>query len=124
MEAWTAGDVEATLANFADDLEVSVPPEFMNSGTFLGRDGFLEWIGQWNEAWEEISYELEEVVPVGDRHVVAAVRNRGRGRGSGVQVEDVRAWVLELRDDRVSYFSLQLSFEDAIAHAREREADS
>ncbi len=124
MEAWTAGDVEATLAAFADDIEVSVPADFMNSGTFRGRDGFLEWIEQWNEAWEEISYELEDVVPVGDRHVVAAVRNRGRGRGSGVQVEDVRAWVLELRDDRVSYFSLQVGFEEALAHAREREAGS
>jgi ketosteroid isomerase-like protein len=121
MEAWTAGDVEATLATFADDVEVYVPVEFMNSGTFRGRDGFLEWIGHWNEAWDEITYELEDVVAVGDSHVVAAVRNRGRGRGSGVEVEDVRAWVLELRDDRVAYFSLQLSFEDALAHARQRD---
>jgi ketosteroid isomerase-like protein len=121
LEAWTSGDVEATLASFTEDIEVFVPTGLMNSGTYRGRDEFLQWVEQWDEAWAEISYELEDLVPVGDRHVVATVRNRGQGRGSGVDVEDVRAWVLELRGDRSSYFSLQPNADEALAHARARE---
>jgi ketosteroid isomerase-like protein len=122
FDSWLSGDVEGTLARFADDLEVYVPPELGNAGTYRGKEEFLEWNRQWNEAWAEFSQEVKEIVPVGERHVVVTIHNRGVGRGSGIEVEQIQGWILGVRDGLMDYLSLQMSPELAMELAREREA--
>jgi ketosteroid isomerase-like protein len=121
LSAWTGGDLEATMKTLAEDVEVFVPSELANAGTYHGHDGFLQWLSAWNEAWAEMTYEVEGLTPVGERHVVALVRNRGRGRGSGVEVMQTRGWVFEVRGEVCSFFSLQRDRDTAVAVARERE---
>jgi hypothetical protein len=59
---------------------------------------------------------------VGERHAVAAVRQRGVGKGSGLEVEGVSGYVFEFDDDGLcSYFALYNDVERAFAAARERE---
>jgi ketosteroid isomerase-like protein len=70
MEVWMSGDVEAARAMLTEDVEVYVPTEIANAGTFRGHDEWLRWAQTWDEAWSEFSYEFEEALPVGDRHVV------------------------------------------------------
>jgi ketosteroid isomerase-like protein len=121
FEAYNAGDIEAVVDLFDPEVEVRASAELMNPGPYYGRAGYLEWVRQWNEAWETFVIALEEVVPVGQRHVIARVHQTGRGRGSGVDVDMQVGYMFEMREERCVRLALYPSFEAAMAAARERE---
>src|SRR5436190_5971988 len=87
LEAFNRGDVEGVLAVLADDIEIFSSPALANPGTFHGHQGYLQWVGDWLEAWEGLTIKVERIEPVGERHVVVAVRQTARGSGSGIPVE-------------------------------------
>jgi ketosteroid isomerase-like protein len=122
LRSWVSGDTEGTLARFTDDIEVYVPDDLGNPGTFRGKKQFLEWTSRWDEAWSEFSYEVVEAVPVGERHVVVTIHVKGQGRGSGIEVEAVQGWVIGVRDELCDYISLQATPDEAAELARRREA--
>jgi ketosteroid isomerase-like protein len=121
IQAYNASDTGAVLALLHRDVVIVNSDALLNSGTFQGHDGYRKWVGQWHEAWELFQNIPEEIVPVGERHVVARVRGGGRGRASGLEVEMEVGWVYEMRDDLCVFMSIQPSFEVAMAMARERE---
>ena len=122
IELYDAGDLEGALELLSPEIEVYAPPELMNRGTFHGIDGFLRWTAEWNEAWELFDRQVLRVEAVGERHAVAVVREHGRGRGSGLEVETTAGYVFELGEDgRCVYFALHQDAEVAFAAARERE---
>jgi ketosteroid isomerase-like protein len=124
LEDWIAGNQEAAIARFRDDVEVFVPPELGNAGSYKGVEQFRKWFSAWDEAWSEFEMAIEEIEPVGDRHVVAMIRTRGVGVGSGIEVGNVLAWVIGVRDGLMDYLSLQPDREHADALVREREASA
>src|SRR5262245_64998414 len=85
MEAFNDGDMATMLAALSEDVEVYASPEMANAGEFSGHDGFVSWITAWTDAWEEISAEVTDNTPVGERHVVTTIHQEGRGRG-GIEV--------------------------------------
>ena len=121
MEAWVSGDMERALSFYAAEVETRAP-EWMNVGDFRGHEGFLEMNRIWDEAWEEWGYEIKDVRAVGARHIVARVMVGGRGRGSGIEVNQEAGWVIEVDDDGLaSYLEITRTEERAleIAHGRE-----
>ena len=122
IEAYDAGDLETALARFSPEIEVYSPPGTVNVGTYHGLEGFLKWTQLWDEAWERFDREVEDTEAIGERHVVAIVRHRGVGRGSGVAVEQLSGYVFDLDpDERCVYFALYNEPDEAFAAARERE---
>jgi ketosteroid isomerase-like protein len=123
VEAYNVGDIQAVLDSLADDVVTYAPPDYLNSGTFHGHDGFLEWVGAWNEAWESFQQSIESIEPVGERCVIAEVHQTGRGRGSGIEIDQHSAYLWEVRDDgKCTFQGLYPDAERAFATAREREA--
>jgi ketosteroid isomerase-like protein len=123
--AYDSGDVEAALKLLSPDIEVYSPPGTVNVGTYHGIEGFLEWTTMWNEAWERFEREVLRVEAVGERHAVAVVHQTGVGRESGVEVEQVSGYLMELNDDeQCSYFALYNDLDAAFAAAREREGSA
>ena len=122
LEDWIAGNQEATIATFTDDVEVYVPPELGNAGTYTGIEQFRSWFAAWDDAWSEFEMEVMEIEPVGERHIVAMIESRGVGAGSGIEVSNRLAWVLATRDGKMEYLSLQPDREAALALASERES--
>ena len=61
----------ALLELYHPEVEIT-GRDWMNAGPFHGHEGFMEWSRLWFEAWEDFEYDVESVVPVGERHVVAA----------------------------------------------------
>jgi ketosteroid isomerase-like protein len=121
LRIWMTGDVAGAMARVSEEVEVFVPTDLGNPAQVRGREALLEWTRRWDDAWEEFTYEMDDATPVGDGHVVAIVRTTGRGRGSGIEVEDSRGWVFGIRDGLLDYLSLQPSFDDALELARNRE---
>jgi hypothetical protein len=95
-----------------------------NAGTYYGHEGFREGLGGWLEAWDEFTIDSAELEPVGRRHVVGDVRQSGRGRGSGIEVQMRLGYLWDMRAGLAVRFHIVPDRETALAAARAAEGDS
>jgi ketosteroid isomerase-like protein len=122
MDAFNEGDMQGMLAALTEDVQVYASPEMVNAGEYTGHDGFVTWITAWTDAWEEISAEVTDNTPVGERHVVTTVHQQGRGRG-GIEVSMDLAFLFDVDDGGLCTFLAMLPDpEQAVRMAEEREA--
>ncbi len=85
-ERWAEGDFKASM-DLVDPLVLFVlGPGFPDSGTYLGVARLEEYTRGFLEPWSRISIEAEEMADAGDS-VVATVRQRGVGSGSGAATD-------------------------------------
>ena len=122
LEAYNEGDIQAVLALLADDVVTYAPADYLNSGTFYGHQGFLEWIGAWNEAWESFRQDVGKIEAVGEHWVIAEVHQTARGRGSGIEIDQRSAYLWEVHDGKCTFQGLYPDTDRAHAAARERGA--
>jgi ketosteroid isomerase-like protein len=95
-EAFHAGDGEGSLRHFAPD--VTVDTSRRPDGTLgQGHEHLAATIGAWIGAFDDWSEEIEEIREVDGRVHVVAVQ-RGRGKGSGVAVEQRYGVVYEIEE--------------------------
>jgi ketosteroid isomerase-like protein len=98
--ALAAGDPEALFALLAPDVEWDYVGAFPESATYYGPDAVRRFFGQWSGAFEDFGFEAEEVVE-GEDHVLVLLRQWGRGKETGAQVEN-RTWqVFTFRDGKI-----------------------
>lgn len=122
LDAFNRGDIEAARPYVHPEGQVTSDAVGMvNPGVYTGFDGYMTWLGQWLEAWDDFEIEIIGVEPVGERHVVVDVRQTGRGRLSGVPVDQHLGQMWEIRDDQIVAFHLYPSPGEAVAVAEERE---
>jgi ketosteroid isomerase-like protein len=122
FEAFNSGDTDAVLELLDPDVEIYMPTELPNSGTFRGHAGYLKWTANWLEAWENFAVEIRKMEPVGERHVVSQAHQSATGKGSGIPVEMDMAYMTESRDGKAIALHLYPSAEQARRIAQEREA--
>ncbi len=121
MDAFNDGDVPRMVAALTEDVEVYASPEMANAGEYSGHDGFVSWITAWTDAWEEVTADVTDSTPVGERHVVTAVHQEGQGRG-GIEVSMELAFLFELNDEgQCSFLAMLPTREEGIRMAEERE---
>ena len=70
------------------------------AGVFRGRAAVIDVLRNLEEAFEELSWEIERLVETPDGRVLVFVRARARGRGSGVETDARIAHVWTFRDDK------------------------
>jgi ketosteroid isomerase-like protein len=58
----------------------------LEEGPSYGLDAIRDNIEHWETAWEELEVTAEEFIDAGD-HVLVTLHHRGRGRGSGIEVD-------------------------------------
>jgi ketosteroid isomerase-like protein len=87
-------------------------------GAWHGKEGWGRFLLDWAESFEETQYEPVEMFLVGDS-VVAEVLVRGRGRGSGIPVENRRFHVISFRDGKGVRFEVCVERDEAVSAARQ-----
>jgi ketosteroid isomerase-like protein len=99
IEAYLAGDNEAALAAYDPEVEfdVSIRPE---GHVYRGPDGIVEAVRTWTGTWEDYKIEVEEIIDAGE-NVLVVDRQTGRGKGSGVPLDQQTFWVYSLRDGKI-----------------------
>jgi ketosteroid isomerase-like protein len=97
--AFNVGGLPAILDLLVADIEVSDRESVPDRSTHYGLDGIQGLFESTMEAFDELELEPEEFVEAGDRTIVV-LRQRARGRGSGVQVEGQVVHVWTWRADR------------------------
>jgi ketosteroid isomerase-like protein len=122
-EAFQRGDIEAFLATLDPEVEIFSTPDLPNPGSFVGREGWVEWSSAWFEAWEGFRVEIEEYEPVGERHVLMTARQSGKGASSGVPVEMRVYYLAEYRAGLATRFHLYGTREQALLAALEAEGE-
>jgi ketosteroid isomerase-like protein len=95
-EMYGLGDRAEAEAIF-DPYVVMKPTE---EGPSYGLDAIRDNFEHWKVAWEELDVTIEELIDAGDR-VFLTAHHRGRGRGSGVEVDTRLYSVYTLRDGKV-----------------------
>jgi hypothetical protein len=98
-EDWAQGDYSrADIFDPAVELDSSGMGERIRAS---GIEEFIAAMGQWLSAWgRPLTIEAEELIGSGDR-ILALVRWRGRGKGSGIEVEAGGAHLWWFRDGLV-----------------------
>jgi ketosteroid isomerase-like protein len=95
-EIYGRGDRAEAEAIF-DSYVVMNPVE---EGPSYGLDAIRDNFEHWKGAWGELEVTVEEVIDAGDR-VLLTAHHRGRGRGSGIEVDTRLYTVYTLRDGKV-----------------------
>ena len=104
-EAFHAGDTDAALACFAPDVVADFSRR-ADGRLGEGRDYLIQDVRSWMGAWEEWREEIDDIRDLGSQVYVAATQ-RGRGKGSGVEVEQSYAFLCEVEGDsitRITYY--------------------
>jgi ketosteroid isomerase-like protein len=112
--AINARDRAAITALSAPDIIVGTTVE-----AYRGREALLEWMDEGDDVFDDFSIDLLEVEDV-DGHVVASMRQRGRGKASGAEVDDHITHVWTLADGRATRLQSFASREDAVRYAQNR----
>ncbi len=115
-EAVGRGETEVIFDLIDPDVEISDRPELPDPQTYRGYAGVAEALGQSDETFESFEFIPERFIEVEDK-IVAVLLLRGRGRGSGVPVEDHIAHLWTLREDRAYRLQVYSDPEEAIAVA-------
>jgi ketosteroid isomerase-like protein len=123
-EAFQRSDLETVLSLTDPEVEIYLPATLPNSGTFHGHEGYMTWLGQWLEAWDNFQIEVREMEPVGERHVVTTIHQSGIGRNSGIPVDMDVAYMLDIREGKAVALQMYMTREEAVAVAKQRETGS
>ena len=115
FEAYQQGDWERVVRDAAPDIEVVQPPDFADARSYHGHRGFVEVLQWWPSQWEDFHVELTEVIDVNDDQVVWATRQRGRGKGSGVEVVGEVAFVSTFHGGKTIRIEMFQSLDEALA---------
>lgn len=105
--AFSSGDWDAAIGTMHPDVEwhaaFALPDLPPGKTVFRGRDEVRELWSAFASIWETITIELEETEHVSTRGgrwlVVARARFRGMGGASGVEVDRVVHYAIDVEDD-------------------------
>jgi ketosteroid isomerase-like protein len=115
--AINARDREAIKALTAPDIVFVTTVE-----AYRGHEALLEWLDEGDDAFDDFSVELLEVEELGG-HVLASMRQRGRGKASGAEVDHGFTHVWTLRDGRAIRLQSFADRDDAVRYARRSGVD-
>ena len=116
-EAFNRRDFDALWPMLHPDFEVDLSNSMgFDRSRYSGRDGLREFFGTYWESFESISIEVEKCIE-GDQGIVAIIRARGRGYGSGVEVDARGPHLWSFRSGLAIRMALHEHIEDALQAA-------
>jgi ketosteroid isomerase-like protein len=103
-----ARDFAAVMEAYAEDVMLVMHGEKVGvlGRTAIGKAAVGEWFGDWFRQFDrDYRFDIEESRGIGDRVFLVATHH-GRGRDSGVPVEERWAYVYTVRNGKVSRVEL------------------
>ena len=118
-EFWNSGTPELMLDLYSEDAELDLSAVFTDMGLYRGRDRMRRQLDALWEEWEGIRMDPLAVFDVGGGRFVVDLRWWGRGKRSGVEVDQRAAFLHTVRaaDDKIVSAQLFRSVEAAMDFA-------
>ena len=118
FERLATGGVEALIPFVHPELEITIPPNLsLEPATYRGVEGLRRYFESFYEVVDEVRFEADDFIAVGDSVVVPA-RVIVRGRGSGVEAGQPIVQVWTLRDGLAFRVVPYETLDEALAAAR------
>ena len=101
FEAYVGGDGERALDYFHPDgqLDLSIRGDV---GVATGRQEIADSTTGWVASWDEYSEEVEEILDLGEDLILVVTTQRGRGKGSGIEISNQYGFLAEVRDGLIA----------------------
>lgn len=119
-EALNSGDVEALVALCDPAFRLDMSNRVLNPAVYEGHDGIRDFYAEVMEVWEGFTWEPVETHEFGDA-VVAILHSRGRGRGSGVELDRRTAMLWRVKQGKARSVTFYRDPKDALAATRKAE---
>jgi ketosteroid isomerase-like protein len=116
VEAFNDRDLDAMVAEIEPDAELRPLRAELEAKVYRGHDGLREMLADFDEDWEFVQLDAEELRDADDEVVVLG-RLRARGRTSGVDLDVPIGFVWKLREGKGAYFKTYSKPADALRAA-------
>jgi ketosteroid isomerase-like protein len=100
FDAFLRGDFDGAMQAFHTDIAYDLTRLSPDGEVYEGHEGVRTGMRRWLGTWDDYAMEVVEYVDAGDS-VVIFFRESGRGKGSGVRIEQSVAGVWTLLDGEV-----------------------
>jgi ketosteroid isomerase-like protein len=101
----------------AEDIVWDVPMVDAGGEGFHGHAGVADFFRRWIGTWEDYSFGVEETRELPDGRILSLFWERGRGKGSGAQVELRPAGIWTVTDGKVVHYRGYLDRDEAMRDA-------
>ena len=107
-------DVDAAKAIADPNCELRTRFTGLEGRPYLGHQGVEDWFADVRESWATVKQTPERFIQVDDRRIIVATRFEGRGKGSGVEVDQLIGGIWTIQDERVISIETHKSVDDAL----------
>jgi ketosteroid isomerase-like protein len=123
QEGLKHGDFTAGFATglVSEASEWVAPAEYVEKRSYPGREGFVEFMQTWTEAFDQLSLQRQELIDGGNDRVFGYFTQSAIGKGSGVPIELEFFLVYELEAGLLVRTRSYLSRDEALDAAGLRE---
>src|SRR5215208_5738285 len=121
-EALNAGDIETLVAVCDADFRLDMSDRVFNPSVYEGHEGIRAFYAEVLDIWESFTWEPIELDELDDL-VVAVLHSRGKGRGSGLELDRRSSMLWRVGDERALSLTFYRDPDAALASARGK-ADS
>ena len=100
--AYDSGGLDAWAEFWHPDIDWRAVEGYIDDvGLIRGRDGLRQHYRQWEETFDAVRIEIEELTKAGDE-VVALLRMVGRMKGTDAEIDISYAVVISIRDGKIA----------------------
>jgi uncharacterized protein len=116
-ERFRAGDSDGALSLCGPEIEVHDRPEIPDPQVYRGHDGVLSSLRASQAAFTGLDLVPEEFLDAGER-VIVVFRFRGKGRGSGLLIDERLAHLWTIRNGQAVRMEVHSGRDEAARAAR------
>lgn len=114
LEVYNEGSFEENIDLIDPDFVWDVSRvQLPDAGTHSGREGLERFRDTWSEGFEVEHVDAEEIVDAGER-VVVMIHHSGRGKASGIDVDQRYAMIWTLQDGRALRMDMYKNRDEAL----------
>jgi ketosteroid isomerase-like protein len=112
-----AGDVEAFVSECDADFRLDMSDRVLNPSVYEGHDGIRAFYSEVLDIWESFTWEPIELQEFDDL-VLAVLHSRGKGRGSGLELDRRSAMLWRVDEGKALSLTFYRDPDAAFAIAR------
>jgi ketosteroid isomerase-like protein len=113
VDATNRRDLATLDAIWSEEAEFHSTFAASEGRVFRGHQGIRDYFDTLGDVFDDMWIEIEEITDVGKERLVVELRVSGRGRGSGVNVEQRNGQVWTIVDSKVARIDSYMNSTDA-----------
>lgn len=101
FERWSSGDRGIDYDTIHPEIEMYTPLASTRGVPNRGHEGFRQWVQDIDDQFESWELRVHEWKTVDAERVLGLGEIHARGRGSGVELDQVIAWLFSIREGKL-----------------------